>query len=211
MRLYQYRAARRRTTMAFGEKGRRARQSIVDAAAQLFYERGYAQTSFSDIADAAGIPRGNFYYHFRSKDAILSAVVDARLQVFAELFGSLDAQSAAPRERLARFVEVLERTGDELVHHGCPVGSLSMEMVKSREGSAAPARGLFDLIVDWVERQFASMDTSDGARALAMRLVGDMQGVALLASVYNDRDYLGREVRRIQRWLEQETRLDGNQ
>ena len=55
------------------------RDHIVDAADQLFYRQGYEHTSFSDIADAVQISRGNFYYHFKSKDEILDAVIDERL------------------------------------------------------------------------------------------------------------------------------------
>ena len=62
------------------EQGEAVRQKIVDSANQLFYHRGYNQTSFSDIAEAAGVPRGNFYYYFKSKDDILGAVVDGRIE-----------------------------------------------------------------------------------------------------------------------------------
>ena len=44
-----------------------SKEKIVLAADQLFYVRGYNQTSFSDIADETGIPRGNFYYYFKTK------------------------------------------------------------------------------------------------------------------------------------------------
>ena len=43
-----------------GTKGTTNRQRIVEAADRLFYVRGYNQTSFSDISDATGLPRGNY-------------------------------------------------------------------------------------------------------------------------------------------------------
>ena len=55
------------------------RDQIVEAADELFYRRGYEHTSFADIADVVRISRGNFYYHFRSKDEILDAVIRLRL------------------------------------------------------------------------------------------------------------------------------------
>jgi len=55
------------------------RDHIVEAADHLFYQQGYEHTSFSDIADAVQISRGNFYYHFKTKDEILDAVIEARL------------------------------------------------------------------------------------------------------------------------------------
>ena len=59
--------------------GGRTRDHIVEAADRLFYRQGYEHTSFSDIADAVQISRGNFCYHFKSKDKILDAVIGLRL------------------------------------------------------------------------------------------------------------------------------------
>lgn len=53
--------------MALKRKGQEFRQHIVETANRLFHQRGYKQTSFSDIADTAEIPRGNFYYYFKTK------------------------------------------------------------------------------------------------------------------------------------------------
>lgn len=50
-----------------GRKGENNRQRIIDAAENLFYRRGYNQTSFQDISDATDIPRGNFYYYYKTK------------------------------------------------------------------------------------------------------------------------------------------------
>ena len=44
-----------------GNKGEALRQRIIVAADELFYQQGYENTSFSDIADMIGISRGNFY------------------------------------------------------------------------------------------------------------------------------------------------------
>ena len=57
-------------------RGRRVRgkEGILDAAAQLFYERGYPQTSIRAIAAKAGIESASLYYHFPSKEDILYAV-----------------------------------------------------------------------------------------------------------------------------------------
>ena len=54
------------------------RESIVEAADRLFYQRGYDHTSFADIADDVEISRGNFYHHFKTKDDILAAVISRR-------------------------------------------------------------------------------------------------------------------------------------
>ncbi len=49
---------------------------ILDAARRLFMTRGYARTPVQSVIDAVGIAKGTFYHHYRSKEALLGALVD---------------------------------------------------------------------------------------------------------------------------------------
>ena len=50
---------------------RHRRAEIVQAAAQIFHDKGYEHTSMQDIADAVGILKGSLYYYIESKEALL--------------------------------------------------------------------------------------------------------------------------------------------
>jgi len=56
-------------------KGERTRQSIEDAAYELFLEQGYSATSMRQIAERAGIALGGIYNHFKGKDDIFEAII----------------------------------------------------------------------------------------------------------------------------------------
>ncbi len=56
--------------MANYGNGSNTREAIVQACAELFYEKGFHETSFSDICARAHVNRGTIYYHFPSKDAL---------------------------------------------------------------------------------------------------------------------------------------------
>jgi AcrR family transcriptional regulator len=58
------------------DRGRRRREAVIDAAAELFVEHGYLGTSVDEIGAAAGISGPGLYRHFASKDALLMAVLD---------------------------------------------------------------------------------------------------------------------------------------
>ncbi len=58
---------------------------IAAAADELFYRQRYEHTSFADIASAVHISRGKFYYHFKTKDDILTAVIESRLAATGRL------------------------------------------------------------------------------------------------------------------------------
>jgi len=52
------------------------RNEILDAAEELFVTKGYDKTSTNDILDKVKIARGTLYYHFKSKEDILNAMID---------------------------------------------------------------------------------------------------------------------------------------
>lgn len=54
--------------MANYENGANTRQSIVHVCKQLFYEKGFHETSYGDICKAAHVNRGTLYYHFKTKE-----------------------------------------------------------------------------------------------------------------------------------------------
>ncbi|GAA4670720.1 MULTISPECIES: TetR/AcrR family transcriptional regulator [Amycolatopsis] len=57
------------------EIGDESRRRILDAAEELFAERGFDRTSFVDIAERSGISRGSIPWHFKNKDGLLMAVL----------------------------------------------------------------------------------------------------------------------------------------
>ena len=107
-----------------------ARDRIVAAARRTFYERGFEDTSFADLAKAAGIPKGNFYYHFKSKAELLDAVLEARTASVEAALREWDEALPTPLARLRRFVAMMTAERDDLVRYGCPMGSLLTELGK---------------------------------------------------------------------------------
>ena len=188
--------------MVSREKGQRVRQRIIEAANRLFYERGYNRTSFSDIADVAGVQRGNFYYYFRSKEDILLAVIASRSEGIARMLADWRDTIADPRDRLRRYVQILDNEVDNVLAFGCPMGSLNAELGKQQPELQASAARMFDLFCDWLEQQFLLLGKADASRDLALELLGRTQGVALMSHVYKDAAFLRRQLRQLQQWID---------
>ena len=70
---------------------RDTRAEILDVATQLFAEKGYDATSLREIAERLGITKAALYYHFRSKDDILRALLEPMNTVVTELLERLEA------------------------------------------------------------------------------------------------------------------------
>jgi AcrR family transcriptional regulator len=178
------------------------RNRIIEAANTLFYHRGYNQTSFHEIADATGIPKGNFYYYFRSKDELLKAVIDERVARIERMLAEWDGQSADPRARLARFVQMLVGNCDELVRYGCPLGSLNAELGKTQPALKIQAQKLFDVLLVWIARQLEALGFKEArARTLALTLMARAQGITLMSNVYENDDFLREEAVGLERWI----------
>lgn len=83
------------------------RAEILDIAGRLFAERGFAATSVDAIVQATGVAKGTFYYHFRTKEDVLEALVDRtaeRMEMRAREIAS--AQGLDPVTKLRRIFSV---------------------------------------------------------------------------------------------------------
>jgi TetR/AcrR family transcriptional regulator, transcriptional repressor for nem operon len=178
------------------------RDHIVEVADQLFYQQGFEYTSFADIAGAVKISRGNFYYHFRSKDEILDAVIELRLARTQKMLDEWGRQSNDPADRIRSFIHILIANQVKIKLYGCPVGMLCGELARLNHPSRAGANKVFTLFRFWLRRQFAALGRDKDADELAMHILGRSQGVATLANAFNDEKFIRQEVRQMCNWLE---------
>jgi len=178
------------------------RRRIVEAANLLFYQHGFEATSFTDIADAVDISRGNFYYYFKAKDEILDAVIETRIADTRAMLAAWEADGAAPASRIRSFIHILIANKPKIKRYGCPVGTLTTELAKLNHASRRDARALFSLFRDWLAEQFRALGHDAEADALAMHLLARSQGVATVMNAFPDEAFIRREVAAMCAWLD---------
>ena len=161
---------------------RSTREEIVDAADRLFYMQGFEHTSFAHIAETVGISRGNFYYHFKSKDEILAAVIEARLAKTQKMLDEWEANGEQPADRIRSFIHILIRNQADIQLYGCPVGTLNAELIKLEHASQQEAVALFQLFRTWLRKQFAALGHGKASDSLALHLLARSQGVASVST-----------------------------
>jgi AcrR family transcriptional regulator len=177
------------------------REEIVEAADGLFYRQGFDHTSFADIAEVVRISRGNFYYHFKTKDEILDAVIARRLAQTEAMLARWEAEGETPQERIGSFIRILLTNKTDIKKYGCPVGTLTGELAKLNHAARGEAKGLFTLFRTWLERQFELLGRRKDADALALHLLARSQGVATLAAAFHDETFIRREVQVMCDWV----------
>jgi AcrR family transcriptional regulator len=81
------------------EQAQRTRQAVLDTARHLFADRGFAGTSLQDIADAMGVRKANVYYYFKTKAAILDALLDERVSGLDALLAVAESEASLEARR----------------------------------------------------------------------------------------------------------------
>jgi AcrR family transcriptional regulator len=82
------------------------RTDIIQAAAQIFREKGYHGTSMQDIADAVHLQKASLYYHVSSKQEILLTILDQALDLLIADMSAVMAEEIPVEEKLRRAVQV---------------------------------------------------------------------------------------------------------
>jgi len=177
------------------------REKIINAADDLFYQQGFEHTSFSQISVQVKVSRGNFYYHFKTKNDILTAVIERRLKNTSTMLAQWQSQGQSPTERIRSFINILILNREKIQKFGCPVGTLNSELVKLNHPSKENAKEIFTQFHAWLSHQFSQLKHNHDADILAMHLLARSQGIATLASVFNDKNYIKQEVDSLHAWL----------
>ena len=175
------------------------RERLLHAATALIHRHVYDQTTLADISDESGVPLGNVYYYFKTKDQLGAAVIEQHYESLRALLRNCDAPSD-PRKRLARFLDKLCGQRDALAKYGCPVGSLCQELNKGSVTLAKKADSILKSQLAWVTKQFRELGKSD-AKDLGVQLIATLQGITLLANSMNDCSVIARQTRRLKEWV----------
>ncbi|MGA5702522.1 ScbR family autoregulator-binding transcription factor [Peterkaempfera bronchialis] len=98
------------------QRAETTRRSVLEAAAHLFEERGYAGTSISDISALSGRTSGAIYFHYTGKESLALAVVEEHFATWPQLIDRYATGSEPALDRLVRLsYAVAEAFRDDVV------------------------------------------------------------------------------------------------
>jgi TetR/AcrR family transcriptional repressor of nem operon len=112
------------------------RPQLVESALEQFHARGFHNCSVDDITTAAGVPKGSFYNHFASKDAL--AIEALRQYASRSVWRSADDADLPPLLRLRRRFEFMRDTMAERGYtRGCLLANMGTELADLNPGVRA--------------------------------------------------------------------------
>ena len=170
------------------------REELLSAGLATFHERGFNATSVQDITEAAGAPKGSFYNHFESKEALAAEAVRKYAERGRARFALLREEKLPPLRRLRKYFEsLIQAVVSAGFTHGCLLGNFGAELssqsplVRKRVGEAFA--GWTDALADVISEAQKAGDVSGGvpAKALAEFVLHSWEGALVRARVEQDR------------------------
>lgn len=172
----------------------RNREQLIHIAARLFLSKGYKYTSIEDVCVRSGISRSNLYYHFKSKEELLYAVVSFwgnRYETALEI--SLGQPEISARKRIESFIDLLLQEIEARGTRGtCPfIAMYQQSPVDSKDVHDRIQQFfhvLHKLIQKLLEQGITAGDFRSGIHAeeCAYLFVSSLEGSLILAEMMND-------------------------
>lgn len=184
-------------------KGDQCRCRILEAARKLFYQKGFTATSINDVAEAAGVLKGNLSYYYPSKSELLESATAAREAEVCAMLSAWSTLEGSLYEVMEQVVSSFEAEADNIAAYGCDIGTLTNELGKGDGELQHQPRQIFELIQSWLTERFATNFTKSVAREHAEHLLAMTQGAAVLAHAYRDPKLIHRQCKIIRVWLRQ--------
>ena len=187
-----------------------SKDKLLDAALREFRVRGYAATTVDDVCNAAGVTKGSFFHHFKSKEELAVLATRHWNDTTGALFAQAPYQQIAdPRERVLAYIDFRATLLEgELADFTCLLGTLVQETFDSHpaigtacwigiDGHAQllakdieQARALYAPQADWT------------AESLAHYTQAALQGAFILAKAQGTAKIAGQCIAHLHRYVE---------
>lgn len=145
------------------------RATIIRIGTDLIGRQGYNATGIDAVLKEAGVPKGSFYYYFKSKEEFGLAVIDHFAERYDQRLDTfLNDEEVTPLNRIRNLLEGgLVRLEQNQCAKGCLIGNLGQELADQNERFRARLDEIFH---SWKERYAACLREAQGAGELAAEL-----------------------------------------
>lgn len=189
---------------------RSARTRLLDAALSVIRTKGYAATTVDELCRTAGVTKGAFFHHFRSKDDLAIAAADHWSETTGAFFESAPYhEHDDPLERVLAYVDFRKSIiQGALPEFTCLVGTMVQETYDTspaiRDACAASISGHADtLVADIAEAmQTRGISADWTAENLALHTQAVIQGAFVLAKAKGEAAVAVESIEHLRRYIE---------
>ena len=187
-------------------KGEQTREKILVEARQIFKRKGFGATTINDLLEAAGITKGNLYFHFSDKEAIGLEVLRREQQSFYYFLDQAFSEKSAAAGLGNFFYKALEKQRHQGFVGGCLFGNTALESSDTAPLFAALVQEVFTEWIRIFTQKIASAQTARQIRTdlpadeLAELVVVTIEGGIMLSRLQKSADPLKRSLETL-RWV----------
>lgn len=190
-------------------RGEATRLRIIRAACDLFHKQGFVATSPEQIIEASGTSKSQFYHYFKSKEGLIHAVLQNRLETIKASKGAFNYDVSSWEELKHWFRAHLELQRSLSMTRGCPLGTIGNEVTENDELIRQDLHLIFEVIKGKLARFFIQekaqgrlANTANEGR-MADFCIGAIQGALLMGKISRDREVAEATVQEALSHLEQ--------
>jgi AcrR family transcriptional regulator len=161
-----------------------ARERLLAAADELFYENGINLVGIDRLIEHAGVAKASLYDSFGSKEELIRCYLQARSERRQARIGERMAQFQAPLDKILSVFDLLGETVAQPNYRGC-----AFQRAGAEAGTGGTIKGTCDASRAWIRREFTDLARAAGAHdpeSLGRQLVLLYDGAA--ATAHMDRD-----------------------
>jgi len=158
------------------QAGEESRRRVLDAAEELFAEKGFDRTSFVDIERRSGVSRGSIPWHFQNKDGVLMAVLERVIERYVTI-DAPEPERFTMRDLVAEL-RTLTRSGPPGLLHMIVTAALSSEG-SIRDQYVGFFRSTRKRLAVWLPMKASQPMSPSRARDLAVLLNAALFGIQL--------------------------------
>jgi TetR/AcrR family transcriptional regulator, transcriptional repressor for nem operon len=190
-------------------KGEETKAKILQQAAQLFNQQGYAGSSISDIMRVTGLQKGGIYNHFQSKDELALQAFDFAIACVSKHYISALRSKHHAVERLQAIIGVFSSFVDNPpIQGGCPLLNTAVESDDAhpalRDRTQQAMNSWLRLIRRIIETGIEKGEIRPEVNAdeIATIITATLEGAIMMSKLYGDAIYMQRAVNHLNKYIE---------
>lgn len=186
-----------------------AKQKIIDAALAVIRSKGYSATSVDELCDVAGVTKGAFFHHFKSKEDLAVAAADYWSTMTGEFFAQAPYHELKdPLDRVLGYIEFRKKIlQGSLPQFTCLVGTLVQETYDTHRAIRDACRrsivGHAESLardIELAKKQYAPK-ANWSARSLALHTQAVIQGAFILAKAHGQSEVAAESIEHLRRYI----------
>ncbi|MBD2346943.1 TetR/AcrR family transcriptional regulator [Anabaena subtropica] len=197
-------------------KGEETKTRILQQAAELFNQKGYAGSSISDIMRVTGLQKGGIYNHFQSKDELALQAFDYAIASISKHYRIALRSKRHALERLQALIAVFSSFAENPpIAGGCPLLNTAVESDDAHPALRGRTQQAMNSWLNMIRRiiqmgiEKGEIQPNVNAEEIATIIVATLEGAIMMSNLYDDTLYMQRAVNHLNHYTENTLKIHG--